>query len=152
MAETTGISWTNHTFNPWIGCQKVSAGCANCYAEKERITKIRESQTGLPLWGADSHRQMMADSTWEKPHTWNRKAQRDGTRHRVFCASLADIFEDNPQIVDERQRLFDVIRATPNLDWQILTKRPENVGRFLPNGYWGNVWLGTRGSTIDPSG
>ncbi len=142
MAEKTGISWTDATFNPWIGCEKVSAGCKNCYAETERITRFRQSQTGKCLWGAGSHREKLSDLTWKNPHKWNRKAQREGKRLKVFCASLCDIFEDHPQVEEERKRLWETIRSTPYLDWQLLTKRPENIEKYLPSGYWQNVWLG----------
>lgn len=142
MGETN-ISWTDYSFNPWIGCAKVSEGCKNCYAEEFTNRRL---ETGL--WGADAKRRQRPESAWKDPLSWNRKAGRDGLRLRVFVASLADVFEDRPDLEAPRRRLWETIRATPNLDWQLLTKRPENIARLLPadwslnlNGY-PNVWLG----------
>ena len=200
MAENTGIEWTDHTFNPWQGCSKVSPACTNCYA-MELVNR----------YGGDflGRRVVAAESGWKKPLKWNREAERliDASYHnhrfaedldveliepqrpRVFCASLADIFEDysgqmshssgipmwrmhkpnghehqwgaghvldDPNsgtpltMSDVRRRLFQLIDATPNLDWLLLTKRPENIGRFWfdPDSLNGfphrpNVWLGT---------
>jgi protein gp37 len=75
----------------------------------------------------------------------NRDAERAGIPQRVFCASMADVFEDHPQVVEPRQRLWQLIEATPWLRWQLLTKRPENVTRMIPwTGAWPrHVWLGT---------
>lgn len=142
MGERTGISWTDHTFNPWMGCFKVSAGCKICYAET--LTK----RWGAELWGPPEHttRRVTAPAYWRKPHIWNREAQRDFRSHRVFCGSLCDVFEDHPTANEVRPLLFELIRATWCLDWQLLTKRPENIERFLPDDWgrgWPNVWLGT---------
>ena len=138
MSDKTGISWTDSTFNAWIGCQKVSAGCDNCYAEK------LVSRYGWTEWGAHGIRKRTSPANWRKPISWNRAAQKSGKRRRVFCASLADIF-DNKAPVGAREDLWTLIKNTPSLDWQILTKRPENIKRFLPkdwDGGYPNVWLG----------
>lgn len=136
--ENTEIAWTDSTFNPWIGCTKVSAGCDNCYAEKQC------NWTGLAKWGPGAVRRVTSDANWSGPVRWNRKAESDGTRTKVFCASMADVF-DGEAPADARKRLWELIRITPFLDWQILTKRPANFRRFLPKD-WGsgysNVWLG----------
>ena len=148
MGENSKIEWCHHTFNPWEGCEKVSAGCANCYAEQ------RDKQYhGGAHWGPNGTRKMMSEAYWKQPHKWNREAQKAGERRRVFCASLADVFEDHPTIMAGwRARLGDLIFRTPRLDWLLLTKRPENVIRMLPD-FWINfsepytmplnVWLGT---------
>jgi len=141
MADATIIAWTDHTFNPWMGCQKVSAGCAHCYAE--RLTRDR---MGLTLWGEHGRRQVTSDANWAKPRRWSREAERDGVRSRVFCASLCDVFEDHPVAERTRPRLWSLIEETPHLDWQLLTKRPERIAECLPaywGGGWPNVWLGT---------
>ena len=248
MASETGISWTDKTFNPIMGCTKVSPGCANCYAERDfdhRYQKVK--------WGPSGTRVLTTDANWRKPLQWDKQAQieqeiwccvsfhpmtgeivgdalaRHGSqvdtiikkmiergsieessyllypnelhRPRVFCASLADIFEDwegpildnngwalrigndDPSQVykmppdssvtaniagricelsrsmtmeDVRARLFTLIDDTPHLDWQLLTKRPENIERMWPYAgvvekrpsigvghYRPNVWLGT---------
>ena len=143
MAETSKIEWTDSTFNPWIGCTNISAGCDHCYAED--LNNYR----GWVEWGPHGTRRLTADSTWKHPVKWERDAVKfqaqHGRRQRVFCASLADVF-DNRAPAGARERLFALIKATPNLDWQLLTKRPENMKRFLPAD-WGdgypNVWLGT---------
>lgn len=141
MAEKSIIAWTNNTFNPWMGCVKVSDGCKNCYAET--LTKNR---MGLSLWGKNGKRQVTTDANWRKPLQWNRDAEAKGERTRVFCASLCDVFEDHPTANATRPRLWNLIKQCQWLDWQLLTKRPERIEANLPadwgNG-WGNVWLGT---------
>lgn len=149
----TNISWTawrdrhgfwqpGYTFNPWWGCMKVSAGCTNCYAEGQA------KRYGHDIWGPASNtpRRLFGERHWAAPLVWNRQAQEAGDRRRVFCASFADVFEDHPMVVAERAKLWPLIAATPNLDWLLLTKRPENfmdAEQMLPFGYLPNVWLGT---------
>lgn len=139
MAENSGIEWTHHTFNPWIGCTKVSAACDHCYAE------AWDNRFGGERWGP--HAPRTRTKTWGNPVKWNKRLEGTGRRERVFCASLADVF-DNHRSVEEawRRELWKLIRDTPNLDWLLLTKRPQNITRYLPddwgNGYT-NVWLGT---------
>jgi protein gp37 len=218
MGATTEISWTDHTFNPWLGCTKVHAGCTNCYAE------AFNKRTGKAKWGDAGTRIKTSEANWRGPWKWNadaqagkcqacsgkgwvkdqddrtllKKCERCGNtgmvgphRRRVFCSSLADIFEDwVGQVIDHngkpmwchratndelrfadddgwmevngwekgtlgdlRRMLFALIDATPWLDWQLLTKRPENVPAMWPatqnsinsfhNFYRDNVWLGT---------
>ena len=171
MAEDTKIEWTDHTFNPWRGCTKVSAGCANCYAE----TLSKRNPGALGEWGPTGKRVVAAESYWQQPLRWNLAAGKAGERRQVFCASLADVFEDwtgpvwrstntmefkhelcvchgcgrlksyvaychedcheerlprRATMADVRRRLFNLISITPNLDWLLLTKRPENVLRM----------------------
>lgn len=148
MGEHSGIQWTDHTFNPWIGCHKVSQGCKHCYAENNTFTR-RERSHGRELWGPKADRHITSAANWAKPLKWDRDAEAAGRRARVFCASLADVFEDHPALQDPRDALFSLIEMTPNLDWQLLTKRPENVHRMVPEAwrdapaYPGNVWIGT---------
>lgn len=141
MAESSRIEWTDHTFNPWTGCTKVSPGCDNCYAE------AWSKRSGHVKWGKHP-RKRTTEAYWKAPAIWNRKADefeaRHGHRQRVFCASLADVF-DNKADPTWRADLFAIIKATPCLDWQLLTKRPQNIAKMLPAD-WGdgypNVWLG----------
>lgn len=143
MGENSNIEWTDHTFNPWIGCQKVSPGCKHCYAEAfaRRYNKAQ--------WGPTAQRVRTSAANWRKPIIWNQKAADAGTRARVFCASLADVFEMNPQLDDWRDELLDLIKQTPHLDWLLLTKRPAFVNEMVPAewrtvGRWPiNVWIGT---------
>ena len=107
---------------PWIGCQKVSPGCDNCYAE------TLSNRRGWTQWGPEGERVRTAPSTWKNPPRWDRAAARLGERHRVFCASLADVF-DNQAPEGAREDLWELIRQTPSLDWQLLTKRPQNLKR-----------------------
>ncbi len=185
MAENSKIEWTTHTFNPWIGCEKVAPGCTHCYAE------AFAKRTGGAKWGAGGTRIKTSAANWAKPLKWNKQAECLRTfdcangdhsdacpqknRPRVFCASLADVFEDwRGAILDHkgnqllvcctcgalhagdaasdqescqcgrfkqrmewasmehvRRELFKLIDATPNLDWLVLTKRPENIRRML---------------------
>jgi protein gp37 len=142
--EGSKIAWTTHTFNPWMGCFKVSPGCTNCYAE----TLVR-NRMGLRVWGPPSttQRQRTTPAYWKQPLRWNKTAEASGVRARVFCASLADVFEDHPMVAPWRAELFALIEQCTALDWQLLTKRPENLRKFLPASWLAqplpNVWLGT---------
>lgn len=140
MGEASKIEWTDHTFNPWVGCQKVSPGCDHCYAEGWA------KRSGLVQWGPHGERKRTSEANWRKPIKWAKDARNHlPHRQRVFCASLADVF-DNRVPTQWRADLFALIEATPGLDWLLLTKRPENIRKMLPddwgNGY-SNVWLGT---------
>jgi protein gp37 len=140
MGENSPIEWTDHTFNPWWGCAKVSPGCDHCYAERD----AGRYQPGRPLWGVDAERRTFGEHHWNEPLRWERKAVRENRRLRVFCASMADVFDKNaPE--GARERLWAVMKATPHLDWLVLTKRIGNAARMLPAD-WGagypNVWLG----------
>ena len=178
---TTSIEWCDFTFNPWSGCSKVHAGCANCYAEVNYSVKMRGVK-----WGPQGNRIRASEAMWREPLKWNRQAEKAGERRKVFCASLADVFEDwDGPILDSEHRqlfreysgaycysvdqphepmehapgvkdfpaitmndlrrdLFALIDQTPNLDWLLLTKRPENI-RSMWLGLSGrsNVWLGS---------
>jgi len=182
MGADSKIEWTHHTFNPWWGCEHVHAGCTHCYAE------TFAKRTGRAQWGKHGTRVMTSAKNWAEPIKWNRQAEKAGERRRVFCASMADVFEDwrgpvlafngeqaiygfagdlctlkSPgpipkgmepySLTHARSRLFQMIDATPWLDWLLLTKRPENVRRMWPMNYacpadqaiWRrpNVWIGT---------
>ncbi len=135
MGENSGIQWTTHTFNPWVGCDKVSPGCDHCYAEvyDRRVGGGIDPDNGAKKlrWGKDAPRPQTAPSNWKKPINWNNAAKLKGVRARVFCASLADVFELNPKVVKARTELFRLIMRTPWLDWQMLTKRPKNIVPIL---------------------
>lgn len=157
MGETTGISWTDHTFNTWWGCDRVSPACDHCYAAD--LAGFR--MAGVEVWGKDAPRRIMSEHYWNDPRRWNRAAEKDGVRRRVFCSSMADVFEDftGPMVTakgepvpdrtveGERTRLFQLILDTPNLDWLLLTKRPQNIAKYLPAEWLDdppfNLWLGT---------
>lgn len=134
--ENTKIEWATHTWNPWEGCTKVSAGCANCYAENRNA---RFGGGTAPNWGKGAPRRRTSEANWREPLKWNREAEKSGTRPRVFCASLADVFD--AEVPDEwRADLFRLIRDTPHLDWLLLTKRPENVVPMLHSAVRENSW------------
>lgn len=137
MAENSNIEWTDHTFNPWIGCTKVGPGCDHCYAET-----LSTARLGV-AWGAGAPRRRTAASTWNTPRRWDRRAAAAGIRQRVFCASLADVF-DNEVDPAWRADLFALIRETPNLDWLLVTKRIGNAEKMATaaGGWPSNVWLG----------
>lgn len=158
MGENTTIEWTDHTFNPWIGCAKVADGCTHCYAE------AFAKRYGKAVWGPHGTRIKTSDAYWQQPISWNRSTESYPRRQRVFCASLADVFEDwdgpihdhHKEILGKpvyastqgsiaewsgerritmkelRRDLFALIDATPHLDWLLLTKRPENILRIWP--------------------
>lgn len=144
MGELSKIEWCDHTFNPWIGCQKVSPGCDNCYAEAMMDHRYKKVQ-----WGPHGERKRTSEQNWKKPIQWNAQAgtfrKENGHRPRVFCASLADVF-DNQVDASWRADLFALISECNRLDWLVLTKRPENIRKMLPSD-WGdgysNVWVGT---------
>jgi protein gp37 len=139
MGKNSHIEWTHHTFNPWWGCAKVSPACKHCYAEA--IT----NRFGGAKWGVKGERRFFGVEHWNEPLKWNKEAERDGIRYRVFCASMSDVYEDRADLAKERDKLWSLIEKTPALDWLVLTKRPENVQRLSPYGdKWpNNVWLGT---------
>lgn len=201
MAQNSKIEWTHHTFNPWRGCTKVSAGCDHCYAD----TMSKRNPGTLGVWGKYGTRVIASEAMWKEPVKWNHEAeygicpvchgkktlrrteerieQGEGLidkivkeefhdpctncnqtgriepyRSRVFCASLADVFEGNETlpigdsravVASARERLFQLIDKTPNLDWLLLTKRPQNIHTLMPlrwrdaGMYPDNVWLGT---------
>ncbi|UNK39335.1 phage Gp37/Gp68 family protein [Shinella sp. H4-D48] len=120
MAENSAISWTRHTWNPWMGCTKVSPACDGCYAEA-----LMDKRYGKVQWG-NHPRIRTGKHTWNDPFRWQRQAEKDGDRPFVFCASLADIF-DNQVDPQWRAGAFDVMRQTPNLVYLLLTKRPQNI-------------------------
>lgn len=138
MGEKTAIEWCDHTFNPWIGCTPVSGACDHCYAES--LAK----RYGWAKWGAGEPRKMTSAANWKLPRRWDREAAKDGVRRRVFCASLADVFDAEVD-VDWRVILLEEIYATPHLDWLLLTKRPKVAKEFFDNhgSVPPNVWLGT---------
>lgn len=166
MGLKTAIPWTTSTFNPWIGCTKVSVStpegdishggaCDNCYAEE--LDRVRFSKTlggGTKLvpishWGLGAPRYRTSASAWSDVHKWNKAREEacgqwallKGPKpepHRVFCASLADVF-DNQVPEGWRRDLWDLIRATPYLSWLLVTKRVGNVERMVP-GAWRDVF------------
>jgi protein gp37 len=111
MGRDSKIEWCHHTFNPWIGCSKVSGGCAHCYAET-----LVDKRWGKVNWGDKGTRVRTSAANWKQPLAWDRAAKEAGERHRVFCASLADVFEDRDELLNWRYDLFELIGETPNLD------------------------------------
>lgn len=145
MSELTKIEWADSTFNPWIGCTKISPACDDCYAA--RSTPARTLGVG---WGPGQPRRRTSAGNWKLPLRWNASAatfiEEHGRRQRVFCASLADVF-DNEVSPEWREELWQLIAATPNLDWLLLTKRIGNVNQMLPDverfeAEYPNVWIG----------
>lgn len=131
MSEVTNIEWADSTFNPWEGCTKVGPGCDNCYAENRNA---RFAGGAAINWGAGAPRRRTSASNWQKPVIWNAQAgdffREHGRKRRVFCASLADVF-DNAVEPEWRQDLANLILQTPNLEWLVLTKRIGNAGAML---------------------
>jgi protein gp37 len=149
MGENSKIEWCHHTYNHWIGCTKVSPGCANCYAEAENHRRKWATEG----WGPGKPRKLTSERNHSQPFAWDRKAKISGKRHRVFCSSLADWLDDEVP-VQWLVRLLATIRRCRHLDWLMLTKRPQNfLGRMeallrepqndLPDGLsdWIEKWL-----------
>lgn len=153
MAVISNISWTRSTFNPWIGCTKVGPGCDHCYAE---TLDSRKRWGGVAHWGPGVPRHRTSASNWKQPRAWNRQATKTGEFWPVFCASLADVF-DNEVDPAWRSDLLALIYDTPALTWLLLTKRIGNVSRLMeqcsePGRQWKlppNVWLGITAVTQD---
>jgi protein gp37 len=136
VSKDSKIAWTDHTFNPWWGCQAISPGCANCYAE------TFSKRLGLKLWGSDYPRRSFGPKHWAEPLAWNRAAEAASKRAKVFCASMADVFEDRRDLDAYRARLWPLIAETPWLDWLLLTKRHHDIKILAPEHLPPNVWLG----------
>ena len=144
MADNSTIEWTDHTYNPWIGCTKISEACDNCYAETWDKRNLHDKDSH---WGAHAARKRVSQATLKLPYKWQKQARSSQTLARVFVASLADVFDNHPSIEQSwRDDIWQVIRECPDLDFLLLTKRPQNIKRYLPTD-WGegyhNVWLGT---------
>lgn len=128
MGANSAIEWTKHTWNPWVGCKKVSPGCKNCYMYREQNQ-----------YGQDPNEiRRTKPATFNKPWTWNEKDP-----GLIFTSSWTDFFLEE---ADEwRDDAWEIVRFTLNNTYQILTKRPENILDRLPDD-WGdgypNVWLG----------
>lgn len=139
MAKTT-IEWCHYTFNPWWGCSKVSAGCRHCYAE------ALARRLGKAKWGPGATRVLASAQSWRAPRRWQKQAIKRKRRTRVFCASMADVFEPLAELGEPRERLWALIEDTEHLDWLLLTKRPEQVMALIPahwrHGLPPNVGLG----------
>lgn len=164
MGKDTKIEWATDTFNPWRGCTKVSEACRNCYAE----TQAKRNPGVLGIWGDKGTRVVASEATWREPLKWDREAKAAGVRRRVFCASMADVFEDwqsemcdsrgrklywddyddwhtegapsTPLVMqDVRRRMFGLAEVTKNLIYLLLTKRPENVRNMVPSS-WLEAW------------
>ena len=131
MAERSAIEWCDATFNPWWGCEKVSPGCAHCYAERD------SKRYGYSLFGVGHEYRFFGDAHWDQPLRWARRLPAKlGRRPRVFCASMADVFEVRRDLSETRYRLFALMAATPELDWLVLTKRPEHALDLLTSPWW----------------
>jgi protein gp37 len=147
MAENSKIEWTNHTANLWWGCAKVHAGCDNCYA----LTFAK--RVGNDIWGEDKPRRMIAD-VWKKLTQFQKEAEKLGEVHRVFVGSMMDIFEKPKSLVNHkgepikegdaefwstgqlRDKFFnEIVPNSPNLMFLLLTKRPSNINKYIPDSW-----------------
>lgn len=151
MGASTKIQWCDHTFNAWWGCVEDGPECDNCYA------RSFAKRTGHDVWGLGGRR-FFGESHWREPLKWDAAAELAGIRRRVFCGSMMDVAEwrSDPvgeQMNEERAKLWVLIKRTPWLDWLLLTKRPQNLHRVLPEPWLdmmpGNVWLGTTAGNRD---
>jgi protein gp37 len=140
VGEFSAITWTDASFNPWVGCTRITPACDFCYAAQMMDTRLHRAVWGGPGKG-DGTRVRTSRANWGKPLTWDRKAAANGTRPLVFTASLADVF-DNAVDPQWRVDLFDLIRATPHLYWLVLTKRPFNVLGMMYGNRGGHPPLG----------
>jgi protein gp37 len=130
LSANSSIEWTKHTFNISWGCVKSSPGCDHCYAE----SWAKRYGWG---WGPGAERRVLSPAYWAEPLKWNAAAAKAGTRDRVFCSSMTDVFLNDATIDQERTKLWPLIRQTPHLDWLLLTKHPERFKANLPDD-WGD--------------
>jgi protein gp37 len=143
MAQNSAIEWTDHTANFWWGCFKVSDGCKNCYAE------TLSNRYGKSIWGPPKTTgRELKKGIWKELPKWNEQARESGQRRRVFVQSMADFFEDHPQVTEWRWNAICLMEQCKSLDFQVLTKRPENILSMVPvswqrNDWPSNVWIGT---------
>lgn len=131
MGALTKIQWTDHTWNPWRGCTRISEGCKFCYAERGSL----RNPAVLGVWGDRGKRVIAAESYWRLPHRWNAQAESDGRRHRVFSLSLGDWLEEREDLDVALTRMLMTIHDTPCLDWLLLTKRPSLFRQRLTSAY-----------------
>jgi len=140
MAQNSEIEWTDHTANFWWGCVKVSDGCKNCYAD------TWAKRFGKNIWGpAATTQRELKRGIWKDLPKWDKQAGLDGVRRRVFVQSMADFLEDHPQVYPFREGAKQILKNLKNLDVLMLTKRPENIKRFLADWYknWPtHIWAG----------
>lgn len=116
----------------------MSPGCELCYAERD------SKRYGFSIWGKDGERRFFGEKHWNEPRKWNAEAKAAGVRRKVFCASMADVFEEHPQLDAQRVKLWPLVEECDWLDWLLLTKRPENMTRMAPWKLWPrNAWAGT---------
>jgi protein gp37 len=141
VGETTGVGWTDHTVNFWWGCAHKSEECNACYAE------ALANRWGHDVWGKKADRRVLSDTQWRLPFKLDKMSRLDvetggglGRRHRVFCSSMADVFEDHPIVNELRPRVFEIIEQCTSLDWQLLTKRPELVAEMVPAHWMRGAW------------
>jgi len=139
MGEKSRIEWTGHTFNGWWGCTKISPACTHCYAAS------LSARYGHEVWGPKAERRILSENSWRKPLRWDAQAREAGIRTKVFCSSMADVFEERRELDPLRERLWGLIAQTPHLDWQLLTKRPQFIASMVPwqSDWPSNVWIGT---------
>lgn len=155
MGKDSKVSWTDHTWNPWWGCTKLTdrRECDRCYAEGFA------KRVGRNCWGPKAERRIASEKVWNDPIRWDREAAKAGKRAAVFCMSMGDLFENRRDLDAPRARAFDVMRATPNLIWLLLTKRPHNAFSMLPNDLLDNndriligATIGTQKAANEPTG
>lgn len=142
MAKTK-IQWVDYTFNPWWGCTQVSPACDHCYAMVMSRRVSRRLFGHRVDWGPGGQRGYISETRWREPLEWERRAIKNGIRYKVFCGSMMDVFEGLKEQRPYLERLYALITATPNLDWLLLTKRPNNVRKLGLEVWPSNVWIGT---------
>lgn len=143
MGQETKIAWTDHTANFWWGCQRVSPGCEHCYAEHLAVVRRK-----LPVWGPPSTtKRERKKGVWKEVPKWNQAAREAGVRRRMFVSSMADIFEDHPDVTQWRADALVLLETCTDLDVQLLTKRPQNIMQMVPASWhtaWPkHIWIGT---------
>lgn len=131
MGSGTSIEWTESTWNPTTGCNKISPGCKNCYAERMSLRLRAMGQANY----RDGFSLSVHPATLELPLRW-KKAQ------RIFVNSMSDLFhEDIP--FPYLESVFDVMRRASWHQFQVLTKRGRNLRQLAPRLVWPeNVWMG----------
>ena len=148
MGDRTGIQWTDATWNPMTGCTKISTGCDHCYAQTVAMTKTRDVYLRrLPVKDTLANRSdPFAPRFWDErldlPLRWKEP-------RRIFVNSMSDVFHAQFSL-EQIQRVFDVMNACEQHQFQVLTKRPERAARLADKLTWSeNIWMGTSIETMD---
>jgi protein gp37 len=152
VAQASRIEWTEATWNPVVGCSKVSSGCAHCYAER-MATRLAAMALAAEERGANPGKARHYLNVIDSGKGWNGRVVTDEASLNVplswraprviFVNSMSDLFHEEVPL-EFIQRVFDVMKRCPQHTFQVLTKRPHIAAEYSPHLNWSkNIWMGT---------